>query len=234
MTNYVAYYRVSTKQQGASGLGLQAQQRDVKRFTKDCPNCLLAEYTEVESGSNNERPKLLEAIAHAKRTDSKLLIAKLDRLSRNAAFIFLLRDSGVSFTCVDMPEANHLTISIMAVLAEDERKRISERTRKALAEKKAQGVKLGNPNGFTDIAQKKATETKKLKAANNKNTQTAKKYLLRLFKFYAMEGNRLTMIKAITELNDANMKTARGKDFTRGNIQYIFEQAKREFKSKAA
>ncbi|SFF36436.1 recombinase family protein [Spirosoma endophyticum] len=115
---YVAYYRVSTKAQGESGLGLEAQRSSVAGFVK---GGVLAEFTEVESGKNNQRVQLGAAIDCAKKEGAILVIAKLDRLSRNASFIFTLRDSGVNFQCVDMPDANTLTIGIFATLAQHDR-----------------------------------------------------------------------------------------------------------------
>src|SRR5688572_20704691 len=138
---YTAYYRVSTSEQGQSGLGLAAQRQAVERFV-NCSDCIVAEYVEVESGKKDMRPQLAAAIAKAKATGSTLIISKLDRLSRNAAFIFTLRDSGVDFIAADMPEANTLTIGIFAVMAQHEREAISSRTKAALAAKKAQGHKL--------------------------------------------------------------------------------------------
>jgi DNA invertase Pin-like site-specific DNA recombinase len=117
---YVAYYRVSTQKQGNSGLGLDSQRQQVQSFV-NCTTCIIAEYTEIESGKNNNREQLLAAIATAKKEGAKLVIAKLDRLSRNANFIFTLRDSGVDFVCADMPDANTLTIGIFAVMAQHER-----------------------------------------------------------------------------------------------------------------
>src|SRR4030095_6309592 len=116
----------------------------------------IASFTEKESGKINSRPQLLTAIDYAKEHSATLLIAKLDRLSRNASFIMTLRDTGVNFVCCDMPEANTLTIGIMAVMAQDERERISRRTKDALAVLKKRGVKLGNPKNLTDKARKKA------------------------------------------------------------------------------
>lgn len=138
-TQYIAYYRVSTQQQGKSGLGLEGQQADVKRFTPS----LLAEYTEIESGANNRRPQLDAAINHCTKTGATLIIAKLDRLSRNVAFIEALRSKGVKFVCCDMPEANEFVIGIMAQLAQFERKMISDRTKAALKAYKERGGKLG-------------------------------------------------------------------------------------------
>ena len=222
--SYIAYYRVSTQRQGSSGLGLDAQKSDVQRFTQNCTDCILSEYTDIESGKNNNRPKLIEAIAEAKRTNSKLLIAKLDRLSRNAAFIFLLRDSGVDFVCVDMPDANHMTISIMAILAEDERRRISERTSKALQELKARGVKLGTDNFSNPVVQAKATATKKLKAATNQNVSRARKYIIKISRLYSLDNVRFTLKACANELNEAGICTAKGKEWNIQNVRRLYKQ----------
>ncbi|GAB4019609.1 recombinase family protein [Spirosoma koreense] len=153
---YVAYYRVSTKSQGDSGLGLEAQRTAVANFVI---GVILAEFTEVESGKKNQRAQLTAAIERAKKEGAVLVIAKLDRLSRNASFIFTLRDSGVNFQCVDMPDANTLTIGIFATLAQHERELISARTKSALAAKIAQGAKLGKPENLTPQGQQKGGET---------------------------------------------------------------------------
>lgn len=143
----VAYERVSTARQGLSGLGLEAQRNVIDAFAKTSDATLLARFTEVESGKTATRPHLKAALHLAKVTGATLVIAKLDRLSRNAAFLLTLRDSGVRFLAVDMPEANDLTVGIMALVAQAERKAISRRTKEALAVAKARGVRLGNPNG---------------------------------------------------------------------------------------
>jgi DNA invertase Pin-like site-specific DNA recombinase len=143
----VAYYRVSTAAQGRSGLGLEAQQTAVRDHCSRTGAELLGEFVEVESGKDSARPMLAEALRLAHLTGATLVIAKLDRLSRNAAFLLALRDSGTEFVAVDMPEANSVTVGIMAVIAEEERRAISARTKAALAAAKARGRKLGNPNG---------------------------------------------------------------------------------------
>lgn len=135
----VAYYRVSTAKQGESGLGLEAQRNAVRSYARG-EDVIAEEFTEVESGKLDERPVLAQAIAKAKEVDGTLVIAKLDRLSRKASFIFSLRDSGVRFVACDMPEANSLTIGIMAVMAEHERELISKRTKEGLAAKKRRKV----------------------------------------------------------------------------------------------
>ena len=147
----VAYKRVSTARQGASGLGLEAQRKTIEDFAASRGAEVLARFTEVESGKRADRPELTKALHLAKVTGATLVIAKLDRLSRNAAFLLALRDSGVRFVAVDMPEANDLTVGIMALVAQAEREAISRRTKEALAVAKARGVKLGNPNGAASL-----------------------------------------------------------------------------------
>ena len=151
--SFVAYYRVSTAKQGASGLGLEAQEAAAKAFiaSKRADAKLLASYTEIESGKRDDRPALTEAMEHARLTGATLLIAKLDRLSRDAHFLLGLQKAGVSFVAADMPEANALTVGIMALVAQQEREAISRRTREALAAAKARGVKLGCPLGAAHL-----------------------------------------------------------------------------------
>ena len=140
---FIAYYRVSTQKQGRSGLGLEAQQRAVREHLNGGRWQLLAELVEVESGKRNDRPKLAEALALCRMHRAKLLVAKLDRLARNVAFISALMESGVEFEAVDMPQANRLTVHILAAMAEHEAAAISARTKAALSAAKARGVQLG-------------------------------------------------------------------------------------------
>jgi len=144
----VAYYRVSTAKQGASGLGLEAQRAAVEDLCNSRVWEIIAPpFVEIESGKRADRPELVKALHRAKVTGAILVVAKLDRLSRNVAFLATLQDSGVKFIAADMPEANELTVHIMAAVAQAERKAISKRTKEALAAAKARGRKLGNPNG---------------------------------------------------------------------------------------
>lgn len=147
----VAHERLSTARQGASGLGLEAHRKVIEEFAAFGGAEVLARFTEVESGRKADRPELAKALHLAKVTGATLVIAKLDRLSRNAAFLLALRDSGVRFVAVDMPEANDLTVGIMALVAQAEREAISRRTKEALAVAKARGVKLGNPYGAESL-----------------------------------------------------------------------------------
>lgn len=143
----VSYLRVSTAKQGHSGLGLFAQRTAIAAYAEQRSATVTQELVEVESGKLNARPQLEKALHLAKVTGATLVIAKLDRLSRNAAFLLALRDSGVRFVAADMPDANDLTVGIMALVAQQEREAISRRTKEALAAAKARGTILGNPNG---------------------------------------------------------------------------------------
>jgi len=144
---FIAYLGVSTDKQGHSRLGIEAQRKAVSDYLNGGNWQLLAEYVEIESGKRNDRPQLIAALAHAKAIGATIVIAKLDRLARNVAFISNLMESGVEFVAVDMPMANRLTVHVLAAVAEHEREMISQRTKAALAAAKARGTKLGNPNG---------------------------------------------------------------------------------------
>jgi DNA invertase Pin-like site-specific DNA recombinase len=149
--NVVAYYRVSTAAQGRSGLGLDAQRQAVAQYCGGRSCEILGEYVEVESGKRNDRPELTKALHHAKVTGATLVVAKMDRLSRNAAFLLTLRDSGVKLVAADNPDVNDMTIGILAVVAEEERKSISARTKAALQAAKKRGIRLGNPRGAESL-----------------------------------------------------------------------------------
>ena len=142
MKSYVGYFRVSTDRQGRSGLGLEAQQAAAREFVNSHGQ-LVAEYTEIETGKRGDRPQLTKALAHSRRQKATLVIPKLDRLARNVAFTAALMESGADFVACDIPEANRLTIHILAAVAEDEAHRISERTKAALKAYRARGGLLG-------------------------------------------------------------------------------------------
>lgn len=139
MTKYVAYFRVSTAKQGQSGLGLEAQQESVKQYADN----IIHSFTEIESGKNDSRIQLAAAIELCRTSGASLLIAKLDRLSRDAAFLMTIRKSGVDIVAADMPNASTLEFGIKAIFAQHEREEISKRTKAALAAAKARGVQLG-------------------------------------------------------------------------------------------
>ena len=213
----VAYLRVSTREQGTSGLGLEAQRRAVDVFCESHGYQVTATYQDIESGKHNLRPGLAAALAAAKVVGATLIIAKLDRLSRNAAFILTLRDSGVDFIAADMPEANTLTVGIMALLAQQERELISTRTLVALAELKARGVKLGSPEHLTDEARAKGRAARRAAARLNSNGAFTHAIA------YRAAGWTLAQISE--QLNQAGARTRRGKLFTPTTVLRLLKMA---------
>jgi DNA invertase Pin-like site-specific DNA recombinase len=202
---FVAYYRVSTQKQGQSGLGLEAQQESVRSHLDGGDWDLVDELTEIESGKDNDRPKLQAALKLCRLTGATLIVAKLDRLSRNAAFLVNLMESKAKFLCVDNPNANELTIHILAAVAQDERKRISERTKAALGAAKARGIKLGNPN----LAAVRPTDTSK---ANEKRKELALEYAADLEEVIVdIRESGITTLSGIADkLNTQGITTRRG------------------------
>ena len=154
---FIAYYRVSTDKQGKSGLGLDAQRRAVLDYLDGGKWDLVYEFTEVETGKRADRPELAKAILACKKHRARLIIAKLDRLSRNVAFISALMERKVDFVCCDNPTATKFTIHILAAVAEFEREAISKRTKEALAAAKAKGKRLGNYQRIAEAKQKATT-----------------------------------------------------------------------------
>src|SRR5712671_2581426 len=156
---FVAYYRVSTARQGRSGLGLDAQRQAVADYLNGGTRSLLREFVEVESGKLNTRPELEQALHLCKVTGATLVIAKLDRLSRNAAFLLTLRDSGVQFVAADMPDANALTVGTLALTAQHDREAINRRTGEAPAAAKRRGIKLGKSLRNSHLAGPQSSRT---------------------------------------------------------------------------
>jgi DNA invertase Pin-like site-specific DNA recombinase len=215
---FVAYYRVSTARQGRSGLGLEAQRAAVLTFINGNAE-LVAEFTEVESGKHADREELKKAVAACKKQKAKLVIAKLDRLSRNLAFIATLMESGVQFVAVDMPEANELTVHIMAVMAQDEVKQISKRTREALAAAKKRGKRLGNPN-IAEVAKRGRAV---LKANARRFAANVRPIIEEIMRAGATSHNAIA-----AKLNERNVRTARGGVWTHvqvGAILHPFDGA---------
>ena len=151
---FIGYFRVSTKIQGIDGNGICSQKDIVRRFVESQNGILEKEFSEVESGkfSDSDRPQLAAALEYCKRNKATLVIAKLDRLARNAEFLLRLQNAGVDFVCCDCPNADRFTVGILALVAQRERELISERTRLGLAAAKAKGVKLGTPNPVKAVA----------------------------------------------------------------------------------
>ena len=198
MERFIAYYRVSTNKQGRSGLGLDAQHQSVENFIKGKGE-LVAEFVEVESTSRR-RPELIKALEQCRGQKATLLIARLDRLARNVAFISNLMESKVEFIAADMPNANRLTIHIIAAVAEYERELISKRTKDALAAAKKRGVKLGNPNPIASQLKARAV----LKAQKEEFHAQVRPLIKELHK----KGG--TLYGIAKELNHRKIPTARG------------------------
>ena len=213
----IAYYRVSTKRQGDSGLGLDAQRSSVETYAKSIGARIVAEFTEIETGKRADRPKLAEAIARTRAVRGKLVVAKIDRLARNVAFTSALMDSGCDFIACDNPHATRLTIHILAAVAEDEARRISERTTAALAAAKRRGVALGTHRVGHSINWLKGQQNglRKAREAVVAMRRQARadcySYLLPEIQAWRSEGKSLAAIA--TRLNTAGHVTTGGKAF---------------------
>lgn len=214
-TKLVSYIRVSTRRQGRSGLGLEAQQAAVAEHVARISGTIVAEYREVETGKSTTRPQLLKAIAHAKRSRATLVVAKLDRLARNVAFTSALMESGVDFVACDNPHANRFTIHILAAVAEHEAEQISQRTKAALQAAKRRGMLLGSARpGHWD-----GREDRRLAGLIAARQQAAKSHREAFQESYAdlfavvrslrQEGRSLQQIA--DELNQQGHTTRRGK-----------------------
>ena len=210
---FVSYLRVSTKRQGESGLGLEAQRAAVAAWLNGGSWQLVEEHVEVESGKRDDnRPALAKAFEACKAYNAKLVIAKLDRLSRDAHFLLGLQKAGVEFIAVDMPHANRLTVGIMALVAEQEREAISQRTKAALAAAKARGVKLGNPKG-TEVQGAQMGRARG-SAANAANAQAFAERLRPVLS----ELDGLSANAAAGELGRRGYATPRGGKWTAGHV----------------
>lgn len=205
---FISYYRVSTERQGRSGLGLDAQKQAVRTFLNGGDWDLIGEFTEVESGKNNNRPELGKALAVCRLKNARLVIAKLDRLSRDAHFLLGLQNAGVDFVCADMPQADSSMVGFMAIIAQHERRMISERTKAALAAAKARGVKLGNPENLSN--QKLGSE--RGNAAKAEKAQSRAADLLPVIADIRAEGHA-TLTAIASALNARGFRTARGGDW---------------------
>tara|TARA_R110000822_G_scaffold165712_3_gene306220 strand:- start:2888 stop:3472 length:585 start_codon:yes stop_codon:yes gene_type:complete len=181
---------------------------------------IVESFTEIESGKNNDRPELNAAIGTTLAYGAKLLVAKLDRLTRDPAFLYKLRDSGVDFICADMPEANRLTIGILALVAEQERELCSQRTKAGLAAAKARGVILGNPQNLSEVAMAKGRALGRI--AKDKKMLEGKKRVLPIVERLRLEG--VTTGYAIAkELNRLGIPTVTGKGIWRPETVPLLE-----------
>jgi DNA invertase Pin-like site-specific DNA recombinase len=229
---FVSYIRVSTAKQGASGLGLDAQRHAISEYLLRISGAsLVGEFEEVESGKNNHRPKLKEAMELADLTASTLVIAKLDRLSRNAHFLTGLADRGVKFVACDMPDANEFTVTIMAALAQQERKMISERTKATHAQIKSQRAQrdamgkrpVGNPNGAALI--KHLGNSQAVSAIKAKADIKALRFVSII---KDIKANGINTAMGIADvLNNRSIPTSRGKLWDAKGISRLINRLKR-------
>lgn len=220
MKNYIAYYRVSRKEQVQSGLGLAAQKSSVEKYVATQDGSILKEFTEIETGTNKKlRVEIHKAIQEAKNNNATLIIAKLDRLSRNVTFISSLLDAGVQFIAVDMPFANNFSIHIFAALAQQEASLISLRTTAALAELKKKGVVLGKPENLTIEARQRGVEVIKANAQNNDRNRQA------LSVIGSCMERSMTYREIANHLNELNFKTRYGKQFLPSTVHQLFNKS---------
>lgn len=216
-TPAVAYYRVSTQKQGQSGLGLEAQQAAVLTYARSKGLELVAEVTEIETGTRKRRrPQLEAALEQTRRLEGILLIAKLDRLARNVAVVASLMESGVRFVAVDMPEADNLTIHVMAAVAEREARLISLRTKAALDIRKAKGLKLGKPENLTWEARRAGAMLSKSQAISDMRSATAYARLLR--------DQGLSLRNIADSLERHSFKTRKGGKWHATQVKRILER----------
>ena len=223
MQSFVAYYRVSTKRQGQSGLGLSAQQASVEQHVTTVGGKLVGSFKEIESGRKNDRAELKSALKLAKDTGATVIIAKLDRLGRRASYILrLIDDSGVEFYICDMPNADKLTITILAAVAEREAENISKRTKAALAAKKARGAKLGNPRILE--AQKASLKVNEKK--NKRRQEATRMFIIREI----IHKGRVTTHAGIAEcLNARGIPTARGGQWHTTTVRRLIPNPVKEY-----
>jgi DNA invertase Pin-like site-specific DNA recombinase len=225
----VSYIRVSTKSQGNSGLGLEAQRSTVEAFAKARGGKILAEHLEIESGKRKDRPELAKALAHCRRSKATLVVAKLDRLARNVAFTSALMDSSVDFVCCDNPHANRLTIHILAAVAEAEAVAISERTKAALAAAKARGVKLGSarPGHWNGREDRRLAGTKlAAKAAAEANKRAAVEAYADLLPIVgAMRAKGRSLQQIANWLNTMGHSTRRDKQWSPTQVARVLSKA---------
>ena len=218
-TTYVAYLRQSTKKQEISGLGIEAQREIIEKFLGQQKP--IAEYVETESGKKTDRPKLTEALALCRKTKSTLIVAKLDRLSRNVAFTSKLLESDVEIKFCDFPEANRLVLHIIASIAEYEAGLISQRTKQSLKAKKARGVQLGKPENLTNNLDRAITNSKRAiqtKANDNPNNKRA----VAMLKVLAGQGMSLSAMAR--KLNEEGFVTSQAKKFTAWQVSVLIER----------
>lgn len=227
---YIAYYRVSTGKQAKSGLGLEAQQAAVRAFVDGHKTSTLeGGYVEVETGKRKDRPELAKALAHCRRAKAVLVVAKLDRLARNVAFTSALMESKVDFVCCDNPHASRLTIHILAAVAEDEARRVSERTKAALAAAKARGTRLGSarPGHWAgkESARLRGLAKGREKSIESRRQAAREAYadLLPFLQQLRREG--VSYQKIADRLNKVGHTTRRGKPWNAMQVSIVLKRA---------
>ena len=228
MKPYVSYLRVSTQEQKKSGLGIEAQREIIRHYAEIDGAEILQEYVETESGKETEnRPQLQEAIRFCQHHNCVLVVAKLDRLSRDVEHIFKLQKQlGDRFKSCDLPGSDSLTLSIFAGLAQREREIISIRTRQALKAKKAQGAILGKPENFSTKGRKAGALTMKIKALANQSNTRATRLIERC------RSSEMSFEKIAQELNRNGFKTVRGKEYKRATVKMLWDRnAKQQTKT---
>lgn len=221
---FIAYYRVSTDRQGQSGLGLDAQRKAVADYLNGGTWDLVAEFTEIESGKRNDRPQLAAALEACRRHKATLVIAKLDRLARNVAFIANLMDAGAEFIACDFPTANRLTLHILAAVAEHERDMIAGRTKAALAQAKARGKALGWSNPARLEEQRQASE----RGATAGRAQADQFAANVLPVIRQIEAAGVTTLRGIADaMNARGIRTARGGDWYATTVKNLMDRTHR-------
>ena len=218
-TNYVSYLRQSTKKQSLSNLGIEAQREIIQKYLGQIKP--IAEFVETESGKKTDRPKLAEALDLCRKTKSTLIVAKLDRLSRNVAFTSKLLESDVEIKFCDFPEANRLVLHIIASIAEYEAGLISTRTKQALKAKKARGVSLGKPENLVNNLGKAITKsnlTNRQKALENDNNRRA----IAMLKVMATQD--LSLSEMARRVNEEGFVTSQGKQFTAWQVSVLLKR----------
>lgn len=243
LKKYIAYYRVSTKKQAKrnadgskskermtieDGLGLQSQKITVAEFAERNEGTIIAEYKEVETGKNSDRPKLKEALAHAKMSRATLVVAKLDRLARNVAFTSALMDSGIEFVACDNPHATRLTLHILAAVAENEALAVSRRTKDALAVAKTKGVALGSarPGHWDGREHRRGWKKGAKNSATARSQRAASTYAFMVPRMQEMRDEQGMAFQAIADaFNEEGHLTSAGKPFTATTVWRILKRA---------
>lgn len=236
MKTFIAYYRVSTKSQGDSGLGLESQRQDISRYVSSIGGSIIEEYTDIESGKNNNRQNLWKAVEHAAKTNSTLVVKKFDRLSRGGIEImFRLEQLGVTYIESDSPNDNTLLKELKFSIAKDEVKKISERTKSALGvikdkinngiphtSKSGNVVKnLGNPENLTNTARENSIKSRSLKAELNQDNIKASALIISL-----RDDANMSFYAITNKLNSLGFKTSRGNEFSEVQTKRVYERFK--------